>query len=355
MKAAVVTRYGAPEVLQIRDVPLPVPGAEEILVRVRAIGLNFADIFGRFGVYPGTPKPPFIPGLEFSGEVVSWGEQVDGFAAGDRVMGYSRHGSHAEYLAVHCAHLAPVPEEMTFEQAASFIATGLTAYHGIVRLAGLRRGERILVHAAAGGVGLASLQIAADIGAEIFATAGTDAKLELARTHGAHHLINYASTDFAREVRRICSGGGVDVVMDGVGGDVFRKSWAILEPMGRYVLFGVSAVTGRGALSRLKAAAVFARMGTLFPWQLIGKNKGIFGFNLGTLTGKEPYLREAAGAILALNRRGVLRPVVGQVFRFEEIVAAHRHLQERKSVGKVVVTLDSPPAPFVPPGRDAAA
>jgi NADPH:quinone reductase-like Zn-dependent oxidoreductase len=341
MKAAVVTKYGGPEVLAIQSVPAPSPATGEILVRVRAIGLNFADIFGRLGVYPNTPQPPFIPGLEFSGDVVAVAPDVVKFRGRERVMGYSRLGSHAEYVALNAHYATPVPETMTYEEGASFLATGTSAYHGLVRLANLRRDEKLLIHAAAGGVGLAVLQIARNIGAEIFATAGTAEKLELARQYGAHHVINYREQDFEEEIRKLTDGYGVDVVMDSVGGEVYKKGWQLLAPMGRYVLYGVSAVTGKGAMNRIKAAAAFSLMRPIFPPSLISANKGILGFNLGTLTRKESYFSEAAKEVIHYYESGVLKPVIGKIFPFEEIVEAHAYLQTRQSSGKVVVQVPS--------------
>ncbi|HUI10065.1 MAG TPA: zinc-binding dehydrogenase [Bacteroidota bacterium] len=341
MKAAVVTRYGGPEVMELRDMPLPRLGDGQILVRVKAIGLNFADVFGRLGVYPNTPAPPFIPGLEFCGEVVAVAPDVTKFRGRERVMGYCRLGSHAEYVALGAHYATAVPASMTDQEAAAFLATGMSAYHGIVRLANLRKGEKLLIHAAAGGVGLASIQIAKHIGAEVFATAGSEEKLSLAGKFGADHLFNYRDTDFAEEIGRITGGYGVDVVMDSVGGEVFKKSWHLLAQMGRYILYGVSSVTGKGAINRLKAAAAFSLMRPIFPPSLMSVNKGIIGFNLGTLAGKEAYFSEAAKDILRYFDDGFLRPVIGRVFPFEQIVEAHAYLQTRQSTGKVVVLVGS--------------
>jgi len=339
MKAAVVTRYGAPEVMEIRDEPRPVIAAKGILVRVRAIGLNFADIFARFGVYPGIPSPPFIPGLEFSGDVESVGSDVTLFRGGERVMGYSRLGSHAEYVTLNECFAAEIPAPMSYCDAAAFLATGMTAHHALVRLAGVRKGERVLIHAAAGGVGVAALQIARAAGAEIFATAGSPAKVSFAREHGAHHAMNYQEVDFAGEVRRLTGGYGVDVVIDSVGGNVYRKSWKLLAQMGRYVILGISDVAGGGRLNYGKVAKAFVRMPPVFPQTLMSSNKAIMGFNLGTLKGRETYLREIADELVRLYHQGSLKPVVGTVFPFDRIVEAHRYLQERKAIGKVVITL----------------
>ena len=341
MKAAFVTRYGGPEVLEFRDAAIPEPGPDQVLVKVRCIGLNFADIVGRFGAYPGTPKPPYIPGLEFSGDVVRIGSGVTRFSGRERIMEYSKLGSHAEYVLVNQHYATAAPEQMSYEEAASFLVSMLSAYHGLVRLANLHTGERILVHAAAGGVGLASVQIGRHLNAEVFATAGTDEKVELAKSFGAHHAINYTTDAFEKKIDRLTDGYGVDVVMDSVGGEVFKKSWALLAPMGRYLLLGVSSMTtADGNLTRAMIVDAYEQMKPIFPPGLIHINKGIFGFNLGLITGKERYFEEAAGELLTWYRLGALRPLVGKVFPFREIVDAHRYLQNRQSVGKVVVRMD---------------
>ncbi len=340
MKAAVVTSYGGPEVLQLQDLPDPKPGPGEIRVRVRAIGLNFADMFGRLGVYPGTPKPPFVPGMEFSGDVIDVGERVTQFASGSRVMGFSKLGSHAEQVIVSESKAICFPESMNYEEAAAFLVTNLSAYHGIIRLANLRQGERLLIHAAAGGVGLAAVQVGKHLGAEVFGTAGSAEKTALARSYGADHVFDYTKVNFDPRIRVLTRGYGVDVVMDSVGGEVFKKSWQLLAPMGRYVLYGVSAVTGKGAISRLKAATVFSVMRPIFPPNLMSANKGIFGFNLGLLNDKDAYFREAVLELLRWHSQGVLKTLIGKVFPFHDIVEAHRFLQGRQSVGKVIVRIE---------------
>jgi NADPH2:quinone reductase len=337
LKAAVVEKYGGPEVMKIRDIPIPRPGPEEILVRVHAIGLNFADIIARWGVYPGTPKPPFVPGLEFSGEVVAVGSKVSRFSGRERVMGYSRLGSHAEYLVVGEKLAALLPEGMSFGEGASFPVTAMTAYHGLITLAGIQKGERLLVHAAAGGVGIATVQLARYLGAEVFATASSSEKLEIAANAGAHHLINYRSEDFAKSILQTTEGYGVDVIMDSVGGAVFRKGWSLLAGMGRYVLYGLSSVSGSGRLNILRALRVYAEMGVLVPAGFISRNRTLSGFNLGTLFGKEEYFEEAGRTLIKLYADGVLKPVIGRTYPFKDIVRAHRELQAGLTFGKVVV------------------
>jgi NADPH:quinone reductase-like Zn-dependent oxidoreductase len=204
----------------------------------------------------------------------------------------------------------------------------------------MQKGEIILVHAVAGGVGTATVQLAKHLGGLVIATAGTEEKVRIARDQGADHAVNYRTADFSTEVDRVTEGHGVDVVMDSVGGRVFRKSWRLLAGMGRYVLFGLSSISGNGRLNLLRVLRSYAWMFPVFPPALISANKALLAFNLGTLTGKEEYFREAGTKLLELQRSGVFRPVIGRTFRFEEIGEAHRALQTGNTYGKVVVTLD---------------
>ena len=340
MKAAIVTKKGGPDVLSIRDVPMPVLSSMQVLIRIRAIGLNFADIMGRLGAYPDMPEPPYIPGMELSGTVEEVGAEVRSFKGGERVLAYSFTGSHAEFVAVREEHVTPLPDSMTFEEGAAFLVTSLTAYHGLVTLANARSGEKLLLHAAAGGVGILSLQLAKHLGMETFATAGTDEKLEVARQHGADHIINYRRDKFDSAVRTMTKEYGVDVVMDSVGGRVFKQGWNLLAPMGRYILYGFADAVSDNAFSILKAARSSLAMPVIFPLSLMSKNRGLLGFNLSTLTERIDYLQRCMGALSSLYNQGVLKPLIGRIFPFAEIRQAHAHLQQRKSIGKVVITLN---------------
>jgi NADPH:quinone reductase-like Zn-dependent oxidoreductase len=253
MKAAVITKFGSPSVLKIQDWPEPAPQKGEVKIRVKAIGLNFADVMARLGLYPGIPKPPFIPGIEVSGIITKIGENVRKWRRGDRVIAFTQLGGYAEYTVVKQEQLFPLPKRMSFEEGATFSVAYLTAYHGLLTLGHVHKGDKLLIHAAAGGVGIAATQMAKHLGAEVFATASTSEKLEIARSHGATHLINYQQEDFEEVIRKKTNGYGIDVVLDSVGGTVFKKGWKILAPMGRYVLFGFSAITGKRTYSKIKA------------------------------------------------------------------------------------------------------
>lgn len=337
MKAYILTKFGPPEVLQIREVPRPEPGEKEVLVKVRRIGLNFAEVFTRLGVYPGVTKPPFIPGIESSGVVERVGKGVRGVKKGDRVIAFSKQGAYAEYICTPADFVTKIPRQMSIDQAAAVAVTYLSALHGLKTLAHLSRGERVLIHAAAGGVGTASLQIARHVGAESFATVGSDEKRDIAFEHGANHVINYRTEKFADVIMKKTDGYGVDVVMDSVGGSVFRKSWKLLAPMGRYVLFGFASVTGPRTVPKLKAVAEYLQVPRIMPTSIVSANVGLMGFNLYFLTHKVDYFRGLLAEIMTLFRRGIIAPVLGARYPFENIPEAQAFLQSRRSVGKVIV------------------
>jgi NADPH:quinone reductase-like Zn-dependent oxidoreductase len=339
MKAALIHRFGPPEVLTISEVPVPPVGDSDVLIRTEVIGLNFADIFARLGYYPAVPKPPFVPGIELSGVVERKGKAVRELKVGDRVLAFTRQKGYAEYVSVPSAQAARIPKRMGFKEAAAFGVTSLTAYHGLVTLGNMTKGDRVLVHAAAGGVGIASLQLARHFGAIVYATVGSASKMELVRSLGAELVTNYSEDDFAEPVRRATNGEGVDIVFDSVGGRVFRKGWKLLAPMGRYVLFGFAAVADHKGIGKLRAARESLSVPLIFPPALVSKNVSLMGFNLYFLIKKKEYLRSALKILFGLYERGVLRPMIGAEYPFENIVEAHRFLQSRKSVGKVILTM----------------
>jgi NADPH:quinone reductase-like Zn-dependent oxidoreductase len=337
MRAAVVTKFGPAEVLHLRTLPMPVLGDTDVLVQTRVLGLNFAEVFARLGYYPEVPKPPFVPGIEFSGQVAAVGRSVRGLRKGDRVFGFSRHNAYAEYVAVPAGFLQRIPRNMSFEEAAAFGVASLTAYHALVTLAHLGMKERVLIHAAAGGVGTAALQIARHLGARSYGTVGSSSKMKTAKDFGADIVINYAVDDFAELIRRETDGAGLDVILDSVGGRVMRKGWKLLAPMGRYVLYGFAAVANERGVNKVKALQESLAVPWIYPPTIVSKNVSIMGFNLFFLTQKTEYLRKAMAQLLRWYDAGILRPFVGSVFTFDKIVEAHRFLQSRKSVGKVIV------------------
>lgn len=339
MKAAIVTKFGPPETLQLKEVSKPSPRENQVLIAVKVIGLNFADVLARLGVYPSVPDPPFVPGLEVSGIVEDVGEGVKSFKEGDRVAAFTRQGAYAEYVCVNKNHVQHFPKRMNFEEAASIGVTYLTAYHGLITLANIRKSERLLLHAAAGGVGIATIQIAKHLGVEVFGTASSAQKLGAAYEQGLNHGINYLTEDFVQVIRQKTQGLGVDVVMDSVGGSVFRKSWRLLAPMGRYILYGFAAVTGKRTINRIKALKEIVATPIIYPPNIVSKNLGLFGFNLYFLFDKVEYLKKASRQLMKWYDQKVIKPVIGARFSFDRIAEAQEYLQSRRSFGKVVVVV----------------
>ena len=231
MRALVITKAGPPEVLKVEERPEPEPGPDQVKVRVRAAGINFADVMARQGLYPDAPKPPSVVGYEFAGELES----------GERVLGGCRFGGYAEYVVTDRANVMPLPDDWSFEEGAAMPVNYATAYAGLVRYGNVQEGERVLLHAAAGGVGIAATQVAKLRGAEVYGTASAS-KHEAIRGFGVDHPIDYRNEDFVKEVRRIAGDKQpLDLVMDAVGGASFGKSFSLLRPGGRLVAFGASA------------------------------------------------------------------------------------------------------------------
>ena len=332
MKAWVAGRYGPPEVLRLADLPDPVPGPGEALVRVRAIGLNFADCAARLGVYPRVPKPPFVPGMEISGEVVALGEGASGPPPGTRVAAVPIFGGHAELVRVPARFVHPLPPSVDFVTGASLAVTGLTADHALFTVGRVRSGESVIITAAAGGVGTIAVQMAVNAGAHVVAAASTPAKRELALHLGAHEATGY-------EDYREALAAGADVVIDAVGGALFRPGWKALRPGGRYVLFGFAAALGAKRVRYLHAALELLRMGLVFPSTLVQPSRTLAGFNLSLVPHLAEELQSRFAHLEDMLGEGTLKAVVGAVLPFEELPRAHALLQGRGSTGKVVITL----------------
>jgi synaptic vesicle membrane protein VAT-1 len=338
----VITKHGGPEVLQVEERPDPAVSAGEVRIAVSAAGINFADLMARSGVYPDAPSPPCVIGYEVAGEIESVGDGVEGFAEGDRVLAPIRFGGYAELATVPAADAVPLPDDTTFEQGAAFPVNYGTAYAGLVIMGGLREGDRVLIHAAGGGVGIAATQIAKARGAEVFGTA-SGSKHEAIRAQGVDHPIDYRTGDFAQEVSRITDGDGVDVIMDALGPASFRKDYRLLRPGGRLIMFGIAdAQTGPGRdigalvgnLARMPLATV--------PWwkslSMMNENKGVFGLNMLHWWDREGSVRRLVEPLSEGLESGELEPVISETFPFERAGDAHDFIQQRRNVGKVILT-----------------
>ncbi len=342
MRAVVITGHGGPEVLQVQEKPDPPVGTGEVRIAVKAAGINFADTMARVGLYPEAPKPPCVVGYEVAGDVESVGNGVESVKVGDKVMAGTRFGGQASMVTVPENQVFPLPDGFSYEQGAAFPVNYSTSYVALVMMGGLREGDRVLIHAAAGGVGISATQIAHSRGAEIFGTASAS-KHDAIREQGVQHAIDYRSQDFEQEIRRITGGEGVDVIMDATGPTNFRKDYRLLREGGRLIMYGLSeASTGTGRDMK-KLFSSLARMPfATVPWwkslQLMSENKGIFGLNMLAWQDREGLDRVLDAFNKELDAGTIsIDPVIAEAFPFERAGDAHTFIAERRNIGKVVL------------------
>ncbi len=344
MRAMVVRKYGAPEVFEPRELPDPQLKPGEALIRVKAIGVNFADLLQRMGIYPGTPKPPFVPGLEIAGVVEktaeSAGKPAEGepLRVGEAVAAFTQFNAYAEWAAVPARQVYRLPAGMPFDDAAAIPVNYLTAHHSMFTMGNLQPGDRILIHGAAGGVGIAAVQLARARGLVIFGTAGPT-KQEYLRKIGVDHAIDYQKNDFVEVVRKFAPD-GIEMVMDPVGGKTLSRSYRCLGPTGRLVVYGLSAAAGPdGKRSLLRAASALAQTPRFHPMKLMSANISVIGVNLGRLQSRGALLRGELDEVFRMYASGKIKPVIGKSFPLVDAAAAHRYIQERKNIGKVILTV----------------
>ena len=333
MRAVVITGRGAPEVLKVQQRPSPTPGPGEVKIDVASAGVNFADTMARVGLYEDAPPLPCVVGYEVAGTVVDHGAGVDPteLPLGTRVMAGTRFGGYAEEVVVASADAIPIPDSLSFEEAAAIPVNYATAWAGLIGYGSLREGERVLIQAAAGGVGIAATQIAKHAGAEIWGTA-SPGKHGAIREQGVDHAIDYTRAGWEKALPKM------DLIMDAIGGESFKRSYDLLRPGGRLVAFGASSVMQGERRNMLKAAPKALRM--LRGFSLIdqmGQSKAVIGLNMLRLWEDRGTLAPWIEPIRQLMDEGVVKPVVSDVVKFDDAPEAHRIIGERRNVGKVVL------------------
>jgi len=326
MKQATVPAYGGPEVLTIVDAPKPEAGPGELLVRVRAAGVNRADCLQRAGTYPMPPGLGNVPGLELAGEVVATGEGVTSFAVGDRVFGLVVEGGYAEYAVLDAGLAVPVPEHWGFVEGASVIEVFCTANETVFELGGLREGQAILVHAGASGVGTAAVQMAKHVGATVHFTAGSRAKVDRVLALGADHGILYKTEDFVEEVFRSTRGEGVDVVEDFIGADYLARNLSVLKATGTLLLVGFMG-------------------GRVAPFDLgvmLRKRLSIRGFTLRaqSVENKRAIVGRFRERWFPPLAAGAIRPIIHATVPFEDVRRAHEMMEADENFGKIILAFD---------------
>ena len=335
MRQVWITKRGAPAVLKVREAQDPEAGDGHVRVRVKAAGVNFADLLARVGMYPDAPKVPFVVGYEVSGIIDQVGKGVVGLAEGERVFAMPHFGGYTDTLVVPDGHVTKMPAGMTFEEAAALPVVYLTAHHAMLFTGALREGSTVLVHSAAGGVGVAALQLARTRKCVVFGIASAS-KLDFLREHGCQHPIA-TGVDYVEAVRAVVGDRGLDLVLDPVGGTSWKKGYDLLGPTGRLVIYGFSAMSGGNTATWLRAVGQFLQTKKFAPLDLMSDNKTVSGVNMGHLFPRLDLLRPQFDALVSLYEQGHIKPHVDRTFRFDEAPAAHQYIHDRKAKGKVLL------------------
>lgn len=337
MRAVWITGTGGPGTLEIRETADPRPGPGQVRIRVQAAGLGFAEVMAAQGLYPDAPKTPCVVGYEVAGVVDALGDGAEGHPMGARVLALTHFGGHADVVCVPAEQVFAIPGDKSFEEAAALPVNYLTAYHLLFRAAGIRPGERVLVHMAAGGTGLAVLQLCRTVGdVEVFGTASA-AKHETLRAEGCAHPIDYRAVDYAAEVRRLTGGEGVDVVLDALGGKDWRKGMKLLRPCGRLVAYGFANLASGQRRRHAHVLSQIAGIPLLTPPQLMNHNRSVSGVNIGRLWSEMAILRPEFQAVLELWAAGRIEPRIDRSYSFAEAAGAHRRILQRQNTGKIVL------------------
>ncbi len=334
MRAVAIRNAGPPEALETIDAPEPSAGPGEIVVRVHRAGVNFADILARQGIYPDAPPPPFVPGYEVSGVVAAAGPGAGEFRGGEQVAAFTRFGGYAEFAVADARFAVPLPPGIDFAAGAAIPVNFVTAYHCLFHTGILLPGDRVLIHAAAGGVGLAAVQMAKGAGAVVFGTAGSPEKISFLATFGVDYPIDYRADDFVDAVRRATGGEGVDVILDSIGGRTIGQDLRVLRPGGRIVSLGLAAASGKRKPLMLRELLSAPR---LQPIKLLEGSRGFWGVNILRIFDHRP----AVGALLVrrafeLAASGKAKPVIAAEMPLEKAWEAHRLLQGRTTIGTVL-------------------
>jgi NADPH2:quinone reductase len=322
MKAVQFTEYGGPEVLNVVELEKPVPTGHDVLIEIKSIGVNYADTARREGQYVVPTALPFIPGAEIAGVITKVGDKVTMAKPGMRVVTLIESGGYAEYALADERVLIPIPETLDDRTAVALPLQGLSAYHILKTMGRLEKGETVLVHAAAGGVGTIAVQLAKLFGAgKVIATASSEEKLALAREMGADVLVNYTEPNWEEQVLDATGGKGVNVALEMAGGDVFYKTLKCLATFGRLVVYGVAS----GEQCRL------------YPSSLMARNQSVIGFFLPQIMRKPEILQPSLVELFTYLREGKLRLTIEDVFPLDEAANVHRLLQSRKTKGKLIL------------------
>ena len=331
MRAVVITKHGGPGVLQVQERPDPTLGPGEVRIDVAASGINFADVMARMGLYPDAPKTPCVVGYEVAGTVLELGEGVQGLNHGQRVFAGTKFGGYASQVVVPAADVVALPERLSFEHGAAIPVNYATAWAALIGYGSLQSGERVLIHSAGGGVGIAATQIAKRQGAEVYGSASPGKHARIGEL-GCDHALDYTSPGWERGLPQF------DVILDAVGGKSFRRDYSLLRAGGRLVAFGASGVVSGERRNPVAALRTVLRMPRFNLLKQMSESKTVIGLNMLSLWQDRKTLAPWIAPLIELLDDGTIEPVVAGAFAFEQAGAAQNMITERRNIGKVVLT-----------------
>jgi synaptic vesicle membrane protein VAT-1 len=336
MRQVVITKAGPPGVLQVRESADPEAAAGQVRIRVKAAGINFADLMARLGLYPDAPKIPCVVGYEVSGVIDQVGPDTIGYSVGDRVFGMTRFGGYSDTVVMPAAQAFRMPDKMTFEEGAALPVVYLTAHHMLLYTGSLRPGMKVLIHSAAGGVGLAAVDLLRANGCEIIGTA-SPGKHDFLRERGVQHPID-STGDLFPAIRSLVGGDGkIDLICDAIGGPNWKPNYNLLRPGGRLVCFGVSSLVPGEKRSLWSILKFLFSLKWWSPIALMNGNKSISGVNMYPMFEHLDIVRPQFEALVRMYEAGQIRPFVDKSFPFNEAAAAHQYLHDRKARGKLLL------------------
>lgn len=336
MKKVMITKAGTVDVLAVQEFAPPVAQSHEVVISTKACGINFADILARQGLYPDAPPLPACVGYEYSGIITQLGADVDHAWKGKAVFGLTRFNGYADTVCVPVDQVFEKPESLSFEQAAAIPVNYLTAWQLLIVMGALSATDSVLIHNAGGGVGLAALEIAKRVGAKVYGTA-SPGKHAFLKHRGLDYAIDYRSSDWAQELKSLTDGKGVELIIDPIGGNHWRKSYRTLRATGRLGMFGISAASDSGWYGKLKLLKTALQIPFFHPISLMNNNKSVFGVNMGHLWHENAKVRQWMMEILKGVDDEWITPHVDRAFTFEQAAAAHQYIEDRKNIGKVLL------------------
>lgn len=339
MKQIWIPKAGNPEVLTLKESPDPIPKNGEVRIATLAIGINFADILGRMGTYPDAPPLPYVPGYEVAGIVEAVGQGVTDLTEGDEVFALTRFGGYATKICVPHKQVFKRYDWLNADDAAALPVNYLTAYIMLIVMGSLREGDRVLIHGAAGGVGLAALDICNIIGAETFGTASSP-KHDFLRERGLHHPIDYRNPDqdYGRVIQELTQNRGVEIILDPFGGQYWKKNYQLLANTGRLIYFGASSFSPNKTRSLFAIAKGMLQLPRYTPLKLMDDNKGVIGVNIGHLWQDADKVRRWMTQILTWYDEFAFRPHIDRKWPLAKAAEAHHYIQDRHNIGKILLT-----------------